>query len=700
MAGVNKQTGNKISDVSSIYQHTGLTNSITYYYMVTAVNKYGESGESQVVSSTPSPFESPLPPSNVEVLAGDRQVVIRWLVQEAGSAITSYNIYWSTSAGVTKQSGAKISDATNPYTHMNLANGTTYYYVVTGVNVYGESLASIEVSATPSQSILSAPSGVTVKAGVHEIVVNWTAVPGATSYNLYWSTSSGVNKENGTKISDVASPYTHADLTYYSAYYYMVTAVNAYGESLASSVVSATPHQGTPSHPNDVTANAGILQVVINWTVVPEDTSYNIYWSTSAGVNKENGTKISSVTSPYTHTDLTYGTTYYYVVTGVNVYGESLASSVVSAAPRQSIPSAPSGVTVSGGNPDNEAVIRWTAVPEATSYNIYWSTSAGVTKARGTKISGVTSPYTHRSLTYGTTYFFVVTSVNAFGESLVSAEVSVTARQLIPSAPSGVSATAENRVNEAVISWTAVTGATSYNLYWSMSSDISKNNGTQIANVTSPYIHQRLTSVRTYYYVVTAVNGYGESANSNKASVIIPNSLKDIAVAMGDSITKGKGVGYDGSYVYLLSVNWGKTVYNEGVGSMTSGYGASEIDRILAQYNPKYITILYGTNDSDGLQVSWTISNLRYIIRRAKVYGTRPVIATIPPVFGDYADRKPWVLDLNRQIRQLASEEGVQCADIEAALNWDSTYMLADGLHPNIAGHSKIASTFQRALER
>jgi len=88
-----------------------------------------------------------------------------------------------------------------------------------------------------------------------------------------------------------------------------------------------------PSAPTNVTATAGNGQVTIGWGTVANATLYNIYWSTSSGVKIVTGTKISNVTSPYTHTGRTNGTTYYYVVTAVNSYGESGVSIEVSATP-------------------------------------------------------------------------------------------------------------------------------------------------------------------------------------------------------------------------------------------------------------------------------------------------------------------------------------------------------------------------------
>ena len=91
----------------------------------------------------------PSAPASVNAFAGDGQVTIGWS-GVSGSGATSYNIYWSTTPGVTKATGTKISNVMCPYNHTGLTNNITYYYVVTAVNSYGESSESGEVSVTPS----------------------------------------------------------------------------------------------------------------------------------------------------------------------------------------------------------------------------------------------------------------------------------------------------------------------------------------------------------------------------------------------------------------------------------------------------------------------------------------------------------------------------------------------------------------------
>jgi len=314
-----------------------------------------------------------------------------------------------------------------------LAAGTTYYYIVTAVNSVGESAASVQVAAatlpsTPTPVIPATPTGVSAVGGTNQATISWPTVEGATSYNIYWASTAGVTKTSGTKVAGATSPYVKTGLSAGSTYYFIVTAVNSAGESAASSQVTATtaaPPLAAPTAPTGVTASGGANQVSISWSSVAGATSYNIYWSTASGVTTA-GTKITGATSPYLQTGLAASTTYYYIVTAVNAAGQSVASTQVSAAtnaPVVTIPLSPTGVFASGGA--NQVSISWAAVAGATSYNIYYATTSGVTKTSGTKIVNAASPYTQTGLTAGTTYYYIVTAVNSAGESTASSQVSV-----------------------------------------------------------------------------------------------------------------------------------------------------------------------------------------------------------------------------------------------------------------------------------
>ncbi|MCZ6690314.1 MAG: delta-60 repeat domain-containing protein [Planctomycetota bacterium] len=72
-----------------------------------------------------------------------------------------------------------------------------------------------------------------------------------------------------------------------------------------------------------------------------------------------------------------------------------------------------------------ELRLDWNVVAGATSYDLYMSTSPGVTKATGSLIAGVFPPHPLSGLANGTTYYFVATAIDTAGgtpESLASTE--------------------------------------------------------------------------------------------------------------------------------------------------------------------------------------------------------------------------------------------------------------------------------------
>src|SRR5690606_6543834 len=81
------------------------------------------------------------------------------------------------------------------------------------------------------------------------------------------------------------------------------------------------------------------------------------------------------------------------------------------------VPSAPTGLIAASGNA--QVQLSWNAVSGATGYNVKRSTTSGgpYTNVQ-TNVSGTS--FTDTGLTNGTTYYYVVTAVNASGESAIS----------------------------------------------------------------------------------------------------------------------------------------------------------------------------------------------------------------------------------------------------------------------------------------
>lgn len=392
---------------------------------------------------------------------------------------------------------------------------------------------------------LPAPTGVQAVGGDGQISVSWNPVPNATSYDLFYMTRpSPYRAEDDDEeyedeyddcddddgrgaiakwVRNVTSPHVLRGLPPDTTYYFMVRARENHRRGVPSAKVSATttgatPAPTVPAAPTEVTATGGTRQVTVSWTAVAGATSYNLYWSDTSSVTTTNGTKMTGVPRPAIVTGLADSKTYYVIVTAVNSAGEGAASVQVAATtlpatPAPTAPAAPAGVGATGGN--EQVTVTWSAVTGATSYNIYWSATPGVTKTTGTRIPAVTSPYVHTGRTASTTYYYIVTAQNSAGESGASSEASATTNPppaTVPAAPSGVQAVGGNQ--QVTISWNAVSGATSYNLYWSATSGVTVTNGTKIAGVSSSYVHTGRAAGTPYWYIVTAQNGVGEGPAS------------------------------------------------------------------------------------------------------------------------------------------------------------------------------------------
>jgi len=178
-------------------------------------------------------------------------------------------------------------------------------------------------------------------------------------------------------------------------------------------------------------------EVTLAWEDVPGTAAYNVYLSMSPGVTVLNSYKISNATNPITITDLEPGTTYYFVVTVENDSGQSRKSKEISYTVVNTEGSIQFGdilsqsePTVKASTPETRDVtLAWDDVPDATSYNIYWSDKPGVTKKNGSKIFNAKNPHKITGLKKGEKYYFAVTAVNATGESKESEEFSFTVGQ-------------------------------------------------------------------------------------------------------------------------------------------------------------------------------------------------------------------------------------------------------------------------------
>jgi fibronectin type 3 domain-containing protein len=177
-------------------------------------------------------------------------------------------------------------------------------------------------------------------------------------------------------------------------------------------------------------------------------------------------------------------------------------------------PVAPTGVAAVAGN-DGSVMVSWDMVPGAFTYNVKRATTSGGAYTVVAPNAGGTG-FRDTSVSNLVAYYYVVTAVNTNGESVNSFEVGATAHfPPVPAAPTGLAAIGGD--TQVSLSWTASSGATSYNIKFSTTSGGSYSTFTNVTATST--VVTGLVNGTPYYFVVSALNHSGESANSSQVSV-------------------------------------------------------------------------------------------------------------------------------------------------------------------------------------
>ncbi len=271
---------------------------------------------------------------------------VTWQYRSSAGGNTS----WNQTTGLSAPYWVKLVRSGNIFTGYRSPDGVTWTpqgtntftmtsTVYVGLALTSHNSSSLGTAAFDNVTVPgwptppAAPTGLTATAGNAQVGLIWSASATATNYYVKRSLTSG---SGYIYIGTNATPaFTDTGLVNGTPYYYVVSAVNAYGESTNSTEVSATP-LAPPAAPAGLTATAGDGSVALSWSASATATNYYIRRSLTSG----SGYTVVATNASLALTDpgLINGTLYYYVVSAVNISGEGAYSTEVSARPTSSAP--------------------------------------------------------------------------------------------------------------------------------------------------------------------------------------------------------------------------------------------------------------------------------------------------------------------------------------------------------------------------
>jgi hypothetical protein len=501
---------NGFSSASSGVVVTGLQTGETYYYRVRSTSTCGPSYSSGTISvMMPPAAPTPAPATNISTTGFQAN----W---NASSGSTSYLLSVSTASGFVLPGYDNL-----PVNGLNqlvtgLTPGTSYTYVIRGVNASGQSPIAYSASALTLPVAPTANSAHSINSS--SFVASWNTVAGATTYQLDVASSADFTTILPTygSLSVAGTNHTVSGLTPETTYYYRVRAVNGSGSSANSNTITTTTALPPPTAA--AATNITGTSFTANWSNVNGASGYRLDVS-------ENGSFTSYVVgyqdAPITTTStvvsgLTAGIDYYYRLRAINATGVSSNSATISVLtlPLAPTATAPTSVTTSS------FIANWNIVSNVSQYQVDVSTTDTFTSFVGVYNSHAvtTNSLLVSGLLPGVNYYYRIRALNASGVSANSLVILALTR---PEAPVATAATSINSTSFTA-NWGAVSSATSYLIDVStistFSTYVGSYNGYPVVVGNSIQI-AGLTAATTYYFRVRAINSTGSSVVSNTVTV-------------------------------------------------------------------------------------------------------------------------------------------------------------------------------------
>lgn len=534
------------------YTLTGLNQSTSYDWRVSAVCTAGSSTFSSASFTTTAACGTPSSLSSSNLTTNS--ATLNW---NAVAGAVSYNVSYKTSASSTWISATGPVNS-NSYVLQGLNEGTAYNWKVSATCTEGTGAESVTSQFT-TPITCNAPSGLSSgNITANTATLSWSAVTGATGYDVEYKTTA-----SSTWISAAANinalSYSLTGLSPVTAYDWRVrtncgtlSGYSNYTESSLTTIFDC----GTPGSLS--TSNLTTSSVTLNWTAVSGALEYNLSYKTASS-----STWIQ-ITGPVTANSydlqgLSEGAVYDWKVSATCADGTG--NEAVSQFTTPITCNAPTGLSSSAIN-INSATLSWTAVSGAAGYDVEYKTAAATTwTVRATNLNALSVSLT--GLSSYTAYDWRVRS-NCGALSGTSSYSSATFNTLFDCGTPGSLSTTNVTASSATLNWSAVAGASQYNVSYKLSS---ASSWIAIAGpvTTNSYLLQGLAAGSTYNWKVSAtcVDGPGNEALSQFSTPVIcnaPVTLTTTAIATTSATLNWTAVsgatGYDVEYKTAAATTW------------------------------------------------------------------------------------------------------------------------------------------------
>lgn len=505
---------------------TGLTNGVTYFFRVSAVNSIGIGAVSDTTSLGVTPSDVPDAPVIDVIVPFDSGLHLDFTPGDSDAPVTGYEARVDGGAWVT------ATETANRITVSGLINGTSYDIEIRELNSIGASAASAPASGTP-RAVPGAPSALAAVASNGTVALSWTA-PAATNgsaitdYVIQHAASAGGTY---TTVSDGTSTTTSATvtgLTNGETRYFRVAAVNAAGTGAYTTPLAETPFT-IPSTPSVSPLTPGDGSLIVDFNISSDGGSDILRhdYRLDGGVWRSTG----ALTDSFTISGLTNGTTYDVEVRAINAAGAGTASAVQSGTPR-TVPAAPAISAVALNTGAVSVAFTLGANGGSAVTNVEYSVDGGDTWITRSP-AATASPLTISGLTGGQTYGVQLRAVNAAGSGPASNESTVTAKGT-PAAPT-ISVAGSDRALTVSFSTPNNGGSPITNYEYSVNGGSSWSTRSP-GSTASPLTVTGLTNGTSYSVQVRAVNGVG-SGTSSATVVGTPLTTPSAPAIVGSTIT-------------------------------------------------------------------------------------------------------------------------------------------------------------------